>query len=66
MAVSLQTSGDLQDDIGKSFREQLSIEDTHKFLRLLTDANLIEKPLELRTEEFRQVKVRLDGVNRLV
>lgn len=37
-------------------------EDRKKFLAILADAKLIDKPIELHHSELMQVKQRLDGV----
>lgn len=62
MAESFQTDDDLNGGLGRSDKASIDENERLTFLKLLTDANLIEEPLELRTREMANVKNKLDGV----
>lgn len=63
MAEGIQTSNRLNEELGIAGRGMSEEKERLKFLKLLTETNLIEKPLELRTEELMRVKTKLDGVS---
>lgn len=62
MAESFQTGDDLNGGLDRSDKASIDDNERLSFLKLLTDANLIDEPLELRTREMANVKNKLDGV----